>query len=362
MEINLTILESKYEEVVSKFNKIKNKANLNIMLTTIKEPYFKKINLFKNIKVRDILIEGEIKNNDWLLVAELEHTLNNQNIVFDFSSGEIDTSKFRNLEPHCDHCGVERFRRFTYIVKNIKTNELKQVGKACLKEYTGFNLSDIITLKNIFDYDVDEEKDNEEIVKEDNYFEVNDLILRAFNVVKEKGYNKNSIIENMFELKNVNKNFDVEAFKKWVENKAENEFNSDYFYNTDLIIKEKYIENNKIRFIASAVNSYLKEINNSNNSESDYLGNVGDKIETEIVNIRVLFTSYNSYGYRNSVESKTFEMIDKNNNVIIYKTSNTSELEKKIESKETFKIKATIKNLKLYNGIKQTVITRCVIE
>lgn len=42
MEINLTILESKYEEVVNKFNKIKNKANLNIMLTTIKEPYFKK--------------------------------------------------------------------------------------------------------------------------------------------------------------------------------------------------------------------------------------------------------------------------------------------------------------------------------
>lgn len=37
----------------------------------------------------------------------------------------------------CEHCHVRRKRNKTYILKNIKTGEIKQVGKSCLQDFLG---------------------------------------------------------------------------------------------------------------------------------------------------------------------------------------------------------------------------------
>jgi hypothetical protein len=49
----------------------------------------------------------------------------------------IDVEKYRSVDPVCDHCGLIRSRKDTYLVYNNETGEIKQVGRTCLRDYTG---------------------------------------------------------------------------------------------------------------------------------------------------------------------------------------------------------------------------------
>jgi hypothetical protein len=40
----------------------------------------------------------------------------------------IDLSAYREACPRCDHCGLERHRKDTYLVRNAETAEIKQVA------------------------------------------------------------------------------------------------------------------------------------------------------------------------------------------------------------------------------------------
>ncbi len=47
--------------------------------------------------------------------------------------------EFRDTGRICQHCGYMRNRKDTYLVQNIDTGEVKQVGSTCLADFTGFN-------------------------------------------------------------------------------------------------------------------------------------------------------------------------------------------------------------------------------
>jgi hypothetical protein len=49
----------------------------------------------------------------------------------------IDVERYRSVDPVCDHCGLIRSRKDTYLVYNNETGEIKQVGRTCLRDYTG---------------------------------------------------------------------------------------------------------------------------------------------------------------------------------------------------------------------------------
>ena len=79
--------------------------------------------------------EGTAVVNDWEFVASVEHTENGN--VFSGILGIEVPSRYYNSKPICEHCNTNRFRKYTYIIRNKKTGEFRQVGKACLKDYTG---------------------------------------------------------------------------------------------------------------------------------------------------------------------------------------------------------------------------------
>jgi hypothetical protein len=48
-----------------------------------------------------------------------------------------DLTAYRHAAADCDHCGFSRRRKQTYVLYEVETGELRQIGSTCLKDYTG---------------------------------------------------------------------------------------------------------------------------------------------------------------------------------------------------------------------------------
>jgi hypothetical protein len=49
----------------------------------------------------------------------------------------VDLTSYRHASNDCDHCGFKRRRNQTYVLYELATGELRQIGSTCLKDYTG---------------------------------------------------------------------------------------------------------------------------------------------------------------------------------------------------------------------------------
>lgn len=101
-------------------------------------------------------------------------------------------------------------------------------------------------------------------------------------------------------------------------------------------------------------NTKLKELRKNEKRASNYIGAINEKIDIEVCFTRsVIFDNDFSGGY-----SYIHFFKDEEGNVLVWKTAKTLDLEKN----DKVKIKATIKNHSVYDGEKQTYITRAKIE
>lgn len=57
--------------------------------------------------------------------------------VFRMAPGEEIPEHVKDKPQYCDHCKVNRRRNLTYLVRHDETNEVKQVGSTCIKDYLG---------------------------------------------------------------------------------------------------------------------------------------------------------------------------------------------------------------------------------
>jgi hypothetical protein len=66
----------------------------------------------------------------------------------------IDLTRFRDTGNLCEHCHTERDRKDTFVVFNRTTGETKQVGRSCLRDYTGRNNPEAIlkALEQYFEF------------------------------------------------------------------------------------------------------------------------------------------------------------------------------------------------------------------
>ena len=95
-----------------------------------------------------------------------------------------------------------------------------------------------------------------------------------------------------------------------------------------------------------------EELNRSN-STSEYLAEVGEKVnlKVKLIGTYMYETHFTYYGELNYIY--TFK--DEKGNVIVWKTSKELEVEEGAE----VTLKGTVKTLDEYKGVKQTVLTRC---
>lgn len=71
--------------------------------------------------------------SDWSFQGKLEQLDDGVTLVSSMN-GSVPKA-YWDCKPDCDHCKTERNRRQTFILKNVKTDEFKQVGGSCLKDF-----------------------------------------------------------------------------------------------------------------------------------------------------------------------------------------------------------------------------------
>ena len=104
-----------------------------------------------DLPARQVTISGDAPNlGSWRVVARLEH-LEDDTVIQSLGGGmpsHLPTppagfSNLRSLEayrhtgPTCEHCGLRRTRRDTYVCVNMATGETDQVGSTCLEDLSG---------------------------------------------------------------------------------------------------------------------------------------------------------------------------------------------------------------------------------
>ena len=374
-----------YPKLEKKFNKIKNKGgtlNLNkgdpvVMVVTDSgraDPSIQRgtpawEELPKH-KFYPIEVEGKYEVPGWKFVATIEHTPG-ENIIRNITDEKI-PDKYRTISPECEHCHRIRDRKDTYLVKNTETGEFKQIGKSCLKGYTGgLDAAFAALMAQWVDDPEDIEGIGDDLIvpngKVTNFFDPVKFKKIAYNYVKEHGYSKDPYyIGNIVDIyrgnptsKDMATDSELSAVNEWVLNLDTT--TNDYFRNAFIAWNLEDLEYRHLRLVTSLIHTYFKESEKEKQKEvtkssesapessSSYVGNVGDKITLTVSNRRVLYRKTFQKGYRlGSVP--VYKIIGTDNNVYIWSTDSWFD--------EGDTIVATVKSHSEFNGEKQTVITR----
>jgi hypothetical protein len=323
-----------------------------------------------------------LKLGEYTPIAVLDHTVSEtENIIHNLTTEsekpvEI-PEKYRTVKSICEHCKSNRQRNKTVLLQDAENN-IKQVGTDCIKEYTGIDASDIISIyADIHELLIqDLEADYERISHFPRYTETIDYLTACIQLITEKGYVKESYRDNRatkieaWEIAGsdrVNSKYKTIA-EKVIEYFKNNTFTNDFLNNIKVYLNNKYTKESG--FIAYAYIAYQKqkEIENKLKAEkekgqkSSYVGNIGDKIELTLTIDRRITTEY-VYSAYNSTTNYIYIMHDDKNNIFTWKTSTCifNNQNNPADTNDIIKLKGTIKAHNEYKETKQTELTRCKV-
>lgn len=384
------ILEANMERLEKKLNSIRNKCNKYGC-----EFHFEKVGEeFRTLKndmgveyqTKFIIIEAEGKAviNDWMLVAKVEHTEKGNIIDSTGSSVEV-PARYYTTSPVCEHCNSSRTRKYTYIVMNTKTGEFKQVGKSCLKDFTGgMDASMISKYYSFFDELIKGEEPVEGLHIE-YYYNTKEFLTYVYECIKGFGYEKTSDFRSTrnraSDYWNVNKGYTtwmtekeirkyidemesvgfnpesedtikaVEDVLQWISNQEES---NNYMHNLKTVCSLECVTFKNLGILASVFPTWNRNLEyqkeKQKKKESQHVGEVGDRITIRMADVICLTAWETQWGM-----TYVFKIVDDAGNVFTWKTS-------KYPDFENFNIlKGTVKAHNEFRNEKQTELTRCKV-
>lgn len=327
----------------------------------------------------------EIKLPGYTFIASLDHSLTEKPIIKTIPGKDI-PEVYREAECKCDHCGVNRYRKNTYIFKN-NNNQFLQVGRNCLAVYFGIDptlyldwFSSFYELSNSDNYGNGGEY----------YYSVLDSIAIGLAVVDTHGYvskktaneirintdkniwtSSDRVLKAYYPSKYMD-DFEREEHRSLMEKadtmkeKAQELIswgidyfktqNSEYAHNMSQFLSLREIPAKYMGYIVSVIPSYNKamdliEPKQNKRFDNQYIGNIGDKVTVNVTINKVIPTE-GAYGitYIHLMVQK-----DTGNNLVWFCSS------KPLEEKAELTIKGSIKALNNRDGKNQTVLTRCKV-
>ena len=389
MENNVYVIpEDKREEVEKLVSRYQRKAErYHIPLeVNMGKPYAETVRYWRDnrvvheelIEVFDLEIAGdEIRNGNYSVIAKLEH-LDNANIVSVIGNAEINDA-WRHIGCHCDHCGTNRDRKLTFIVRDGDGNE-KQVGKTCLKDYCGIDPNGIgiaNELHDVFlDYDINEvrEYDPDRPVGSRAYDAVQVLAL-AIRVCKKQGYvkseypgsNKQVMLDSydMFHMLRSpikpDERAEAEAMAAGIKAMTDEETAFTVLGNAKLLLEAGYCKSNHFGFFAYAPmawKDYQQKLEEQRQREAEaeaarkskYVGEIGQRLTINVVEAKYITSWPTMYGITN-----LYKFLDVDGNVYVWFASSD------IDETKVKTLKGTVKDHSERDGIKQTILTRCKV-
>jgi hypothetical protein len=293
----------------------------------------------------------------------------------------------------CDHCGANRRRKETFVVRNIETGETKQVGRQCVADFLGGkSVEAAIAIaswvrgigKVLDDEDLDRYEYGGCLWREPVLIDAAVALSTSVRVVNEYGFMSRSkatgydtttsdrvshvlwppFFRGMSERERAEIKAELDRctptdadkqkaaiIRDWVIG-LDSTGNS-YLNNLQVIMKREMVQPREIGILASVVPFYFREIENPNyqNKEkapvSEHIGTVGDRmdIEVECVGIGSFVGTYGE---------TTIYRLKSGNNKLTWFASGESDIE--IGGK--YKVKGTIKKHDEYRGEAVTMINR----
>lgn len=366
-----------------------------------------------------IRIDGETPRvAGYEFVATLEHDDAGTIIrrVPTFGGDEFDLASYRDATPsNCDHCGLDRRRKDTYVVRNAETGEAKQVGRTCLQDFTGVNDPEKYAriaewYRDLFELlDGDLEDEGFGGGSGTSHYATLDLLAVTDKAIREYGWVPKSkadwgqtatadwverLAATRGPLDNDLKRIlpddaartKAQAVLDWVRSDefAEKATTSDYLWNLGIACANDYAAFRRFGLVCSAVSAYDREreyqirhaAQREQNSVKQHVGEVGKREVFELRLVRIIWIEdrYNPYG--GSKPLYIFQ--DADGNEVKWFASNTAGIAAQVQIGDaedpqyafeeiaegcTYRVKATVKahdDSPKYG--KATLITRAKIE
>lgn len=379
-EYNMIDLEKKIFHITKKCQKYGGKP----ISYKKGDPYYKKVEDDGNsfmIKVFPVEIEGSAKVDNWEFIATLE-SHHNGNIIKRYNT-EIDIpERFKFSKNICEHCYTNRYRTNLYIIHNTISGEFKQVGKSCLKLFTGGLSAEYVAAMMEFMDWLEEDGDySTDSFCNRNYVEIEEVLCAAQAVIAKYGYAKadqepstKSIVSTIvrFDIGRAEREFKIEMPEEssiYTESALQTVKNmmgyylslddsNEFAHNIKVLLSEGYCNVNNIGLLVYLPFGYCKAMEKAenghkqteSNSIHDYFGEIGKRYKDVKITLSVL-TSYDTdYGI-----THIYKMEDSENHVFTWKTGNSF-------APGTYIAAMSIKNHKEYKGQKQTEVTRCKLS
>lgn len=332
--------------------------------------------------------EGTAIVNNWEFVASVEHTENGN--VFSGILGIEVPERYYNSQPICEHCNTNRYRKYTYIIRNRETNEFRQVGKACLKDYTGgMSAEAVARYISLFDSLIEGEAPDkgchiEHYLDKTAYLQYAAETIRLFGYVKAGDTEKQSTAlraldyyeashgravsreylkhlqdemeRNQFDGESQRAAKRVEDALAWISEQKED---STYIHNLKTVCSLPYVAYKNAGILASLFVAYDRAMEREKRWQekvpgeisSVHVGTVNGRVIIDAKHVILMSSFNNEYGI-----SRLYKIIGHDGNTYVWKTG-------KLLPTEfiSLRLAGTVKAHTEFRGIKQTQVTRCQI-
>lgn len=323
----------------------------------------------------------------WAFVATIQHAGEAGNVLRTIPGVEL-PEQYRNATPeHCDHCGMVRNRKDTYIVRNVETGEYRQVGSSCLRDFTGTNATPEAIARRagwLFDFAGlgsygrlgDSLGDNlaeyltvvSAVIRDSGWLsksavyngsgygiptaQLAEQVMHPFHGSKDQLAYAAKITESITESDTKRASATID----YVRDMAGLEGLNDYLHNLTVVIAGDYVPERGYGLAASAIPFYMREMEKielrkvrESKPVSQHIGAIGGKIETHvtIVSVRELASDYGT-----TLLVKMAD--DAGNDITWFASGNVNP-----EAGQSYTLRGTVKKHDTYNGQAQTVVTRC---
>lgn len=305
----------------------------------------------------------------WDFLARIE-LLGDENLVHSVPGSDIQLDQsFRHHNGYCDHCNSARRRNDVFVLSN--GSEQIAVGRTCLREFLGIDDPKAIISRAQFFEELRDARDEDDLGNFGSfgYVYLPEVLEYAAANIRLNGYVSKAKQQETGELTtgdtvmlNIQKaiGFDKlepnDTDKEWTEKtiqffRGQEDFGNDYMDNLRVIMKQDIIKKQHVNLIASAVITAQRQLAPKPKiKESNFVGEVKTRLRgLELMLEKIIYLGYSSFG-----ESYLHLMKDSDGNVFSWITG------KKLQKAEgeLIRVDGTVKQHKLYNGVKQTVLTR----
>lgn len=374
-------LESaKFEQLVEHAKKVNKKFNKNLInIEKISHEYVTEDDVTEKIITFNMTFDTFV--NEWKVVAKkfLVDHVTLVDIFTEEDTNEETRETLRKRDFHCDHCNTTRAKKNLYMIKNKETNEVKYVGKACMKEFIGASVNQFFAtekeIKRMMNFD-----DFFTFVEPYIYISIKNYLTIAYNMAKDGEEYINRNLANYEGISSTNdkileklptcqeENSIVDDIIKWfVETNKDS--NNDFIQNVIEILKEDYVSlrlANRLAFIPFNYMKYLAkmELKKQREAINDQMANeylpfeVDEKVNLELKLLKYTYFERESYGYYDSGVTYVYTFIDDNGRVVVWKTTKGSFAREENLNKK-YNVSGRIKEFTEYKDVKQTILTRC---